>query len=168
MSDNNNNGNKSKNKTHLNKAYRIDAGVNSRRYGDGTPIEIAAFVDSNDALVLRTIDQQTAGGGIVTPFNILCNAVGACAIENIIFDNNETIVLFADGDKVVVHRHQDDQDDRVAAVLWALGEKVFGEDVARQIKRAIKYRGHTRSELHEMKKKNAKRVVTTKDAEQSL
>ena len=41
------------NKTHLNPAYRIDAGVNSRKYGDGDPIEIATYIDSNDNLVCR-------------------------------------------------------------------------------------------------------------------
>lgn len=140
-----------KNKTRLNKAYRIDAGVNSRRYGDGAPIEVSAFLDDNDNVVVRYIDQETHGGGNVTPFNILCNCSGACAIKQIIFDEDETIVLFVDGDRVSVHRHSEDSDDRVAAVLWAIAEKVFGEDVSRQIKRAIKYRGVERAKLREIK-----------------
>ena len=152
MSDKNKNKNNA-NKTHLNPAYRIDAGVNSRRYGDGDPIEIATYIDSNDNLVCKYIDQETFEGGVVTPFNILCNAPGACAVKKIIFDEDkdETIVLFADGDKVVVHRHSEDAADQVAAVLWALGEKVFGTEVARQIKRAIKYRASNRADLHAMK-----------------
>ena len=149
MSDKSNN---STSKTHLNPAYRIDAGVNSRRYHNGDPIEIANYIDSNENLVCRFIDQNTFEGGEVTPFNILCNAPGACAVKKIIFDDDETIVLFADGDKVVLHRHSDDANDHVTAVLWALGEKVFGTDVARQIKRAIKYRASNRSDLHAAKK----------------
>ena len=87
----------------------------------------------------------------MTPFNILCNAVGACAVKRIIFDGDETIVLFADGDKVVVKRHPDDKNDPITAVLWALGEKVFGTDLSRQIKRAIKYRSSDREALHAAK-----------------
>ena len=148
MSDKNNT-----NKTRLNPAYRIDAGVNSRRYGDGDPIEIATYFDSNDNIVCRYIDQETSEGGVMTPFNILCNAIGACAVKKIIFDEvkDETIVLFADGDKVVVRRHSEDAADQITAVLWALGEKVFGTDIARQIKRAIKYRASNRADLHATK-----------------
>lgn len=157
---------KKTNKTHLNPAYCIDAGVNSRRYGDGDPIEVAMYIDSNDKLVCRYLDQETANGGSMTPFNIVCNAHGACAIKKIIFDGDETNVLFADGDKVVLHRHSDDANDKVTAVLWALGEKVFGQDVARQIKRAIKYRAADRADLHKEKQdmKNKKEKQVTKDS----
>lgn len=140
-----------KNKTRLNEKYRLNIGVNSRRWSDGCPIEVAAYVDCNDNMVTKLIDQETYGGGNVTPFNILPNCVGACAVKKVIFDGDETTVLFADGDKVVLHRHSDDANDRVTAILWALAEKVFGEDVARQIKRVIKYRSSERSDLHNEK-----------------
>lgn len=130
-------------KTSLNKRNRIaeKITVNSRRYENGDPIEYAIYTNNNGDIVEHLLDTKTENGGSVTPFNILCTCVGACAIRDIIFKGETTIVLFADGDKVVLNRHSDDKPDRVTAVLWALGQKLFGVNLARQINNAIKYRG---------------------------
>ena len=142
---------KSRNGTRLNKAFRNGLGINSRRRKCGCPIENCAYLDKNDVEVIKYVDQETSGGGNVTPFNIQCNCDGACAIRKIIFDGDETIVLFADGDRVQLHRFGSDRDDPVTAILWALGQKVFGQELARQINRAIKYRSSTLEQLR-MKK----------------
>ena len=140
-----------RNRTRLNSIYRLDIGVNSRRYPNGMPIETACGTDANGKWIWHELDQETEKGGKVTPFNILCTATGACAVRQVIFDNDETTVLFDDGDRVVVKRHSSDVNDSITAVLWAIGEKVFGEDLARQIKRVIKYRGVDRNELRNRK-----------------
>lgn len=136
----NDNTNKKVSKTRLNKAYRNGLTVNSRKGKNGIGIEYVCYLDQNDVEVTRTIDTNTANGGNMTPFNIQCNCDGACAIRKIIEKGDETIVLFADGDRVVLHRHESDQKDSVTAVLWALGQKVFGTGLARQIHSALKYR----------------------------
>ena len=150
------NGEKSKNRTFLNPAYRIDAGVNSRKFKSGYPIALTETYDKETGDVyVRYLDQETADGGCITPFNILCRSIGACAIKQVIFDGDDTIVLFADGDKVVIHRSENDRDDQVTAILWALAKKVFGKDVVKQINRVIKYRSATRAQLRK-KKEDAK------------
>lgn len=142
---------KSRNGTRLNKAFRNGLGINSRKYGCGRPVENSLRIENGCFPVFGYVDQEVKDGGNVTPFNIQCNCDGACAIRKIIVDQDETIVLFQDGDRVQLHRHPSDTNDLVTAVLWALGQKVFGTELARQINRAIKYRAHTIEELREAK-----------------
>lgn len=133
---------KSRNGTRLNKAFRNGLGINSRRNPEGSPITVAAFYNSDcDLVSVRTLDTSEANGGAVTPFNIQPLYAGACAVRRILFGDGDTIVIFDDGDRVRVVRHADDKDDPTTAVLWALGEKVFGKELPRQISRAIRYRG---------------------------
>lgn len=146
-----NNG-KSRNGTRLNKAFRNGLGINSRRRKCGCPVENCAYLDKDDNEIVKFLDQDTENGGNVTPFNIQCNCDGACAIRKIIFNGDETIVLFSDGDRVQLRRHDKDANDPVTAVLWALGEKVFGTELARQINRALKYRASTIEELRKEKR----------------
>ena len=142
---------KTKNGTKLNKFLRQDCGLNSRRFSDGSPIPVAAFQNKYGRLKERTLIDLEKAGFEFTTFNIQPAYVGSTAIRSIILNGNETTVIFADGDRVVLHRHESDADDPVTAVLWALGEKVFGRNLGRQISKALKSRGTTLEALRREK-----------------
>ena len=159
---------KNRSTTRLNPAFRNELGINSRTYKCGCPVELSIQGDPKGCGVLvRVLDQDTTNGGKMTPFNIQCLSDGACAISKIIFDGDDTIVLFADGDHVHLHRHGSDANDPVTAVLWALGEKVFGTELARQIHRAIKVRGRTIEQLRDEKRAaKAAKAAKASDADE--
>lgn len=154
------NDNKKKNRTHLSKYLRNCYGINSRVSGCGRPIEYKVLFDPDKGIEgISYLPTGTKPEGNVTPFNIGCNCDGACAIKQIIIDGNDTVVLFADGDRVCVTRHVDDREDHVSAVLWALGKKVFGEKLAPQINKALKRHAVT---IEELRKEKAERKAEEK------
>ena len=142
-----------KNRTHISKRLRNNYGINSRVTANGDPIPYKVLCDEDNLVEsIAYLPTKTDPEDNITPFNILCNCDGACAVKQIIMDGSDMVVLFADGDRVTVTRHTDDKDDPVTALLWALGKKVFGEKISVQINKALKRRAVKIEQLRKDKK----------------
>lgn len=77
------------------------------------------------------------------PFNYLLNSPSANAVRKVIVFNDserkpfKTIVLFDNGDRVVVRRNGNDAPDVKMSVLWAIVKHSFGNSVDRQIEKIL-------------------------------
>lgn len=146
-------------KTRLNKDFRAPWTVNSRHGIDGEPLVVSQVYVAKGGegnkqsvrCITKYLDRNTENGGTVTPFNIIPTCEAACGITKIVKDGDTTTVIFVDGDRVVLTLHKGESYDLHTAVLWALGKKVFGEDLSRQIGRAIDKRLVDVKALHEQK-----------------
>lgn len=78
------------------------------------------------------------------PFNYLLNCPSANAVRQVIAFNDEngdpckTIVLFDNGDRVVVKRSENDKPDLKQSILWAIVKHSFGTSLERQLDKIVK------------------------------
>ncbi len=77
------------------------------------------------------------------PFNYLLNSPSANAVRKVVVFNDsnrepcKTIVLFDNGDRVVVKRNENDKADLKESILWAIVKHSFGKSIERQLDRIV-------------------------------
>ena len=100
------------------------------------------------------------------PFNFLLNSPSANAVKRVIAFNDEkgepckTIVIFDNGDRVVVKRNENDAPDLRQRILWAILKHSFGTSIERQLDKILKSVTVTSEEL-------SKRTKTLKEAKRN-
>jgi len=77
------------------------------------------------------------------PFNYLLNSPFANAVRKVVVFNDanhnpyKTIVLFDNGDRIVVKRNKKDEPDLKQSILWAIVKHSFGTSIDRQLDKII-------------------------------
>lgn len=112
--------------------------INSRSFLDGR---------TNFPTAMKLVDGHVSYGKTMSdssvPFNYLLNSPAANAVRKVVVfkdangDPCRTIVLFDNGDRVVVRRSPEDAPDLRASILWAIVKHSFGKSVDRQVDRIV-------------------------------
>jgi len=114
----------------VNPRYRFPHADNLRyEVTDGKPLATALeFIDGGPGCrAVKRISKDSV------PLKIMPLACGSPSVRNVVFNDNETIVVFDNGDRVAVCCAKEDMFDRHSAVGWALLKYILGNNIGRRI-----------------------------------